>query len=308
MQLDNELAEQRGKGVAVFRERYYHGWVRGAIQIVHDEGIHGLYKGLLPSLIREAIYSGIRLGAYEPLKVALGATDPAHTPLWKKITAGATSDRQHHQYRGQPAAPPSGEIQRIAVKVQKKTRVSMLVSKIPVPVKAPMEGSGILALVGSEEPETRTPLPALEINRAGRDTHRDAGNARVGERAAILTAMQIPAYDHTKHTILNRGWMREGATLHITASMIAGFATAFSTSPVDVIKTRVMNQQVKGSGSSRGLVYGNALDCLVKTIRSEGIVGLYKGFFPNWMRIGPHTIITFFIFEQLRSAIGMQPV
>jgi len=31
------------------------------------------------------------LGAYEPLKVFLGATDPAHTPLWKKICAGATS-------------------------------------------------------------------------------------------------------------------------------------------------------------------------------------------------------------------------
>ena len=42
-------------------------------------------------MMREGSYSTIRLGAYEPLKWQLGATDPAHTPLWKKIVAGATS-------------------------------------------------------------------------------------------------------------------------------------------------------------------------------------------------------------------------
>lgn len=42
-------------------------------------------------MMREGSYSTIRLGAYEPLKVKLGATDIAHTPLWKKIVAGATS-------------------------------------------------------------------------------------------------------------------------------------------------------------------------------------------------------------------------
>ena len=46
---------------------------------------------LVASLLREGIYSTIRLGAYEPLKRALGATDPNNTPLWKKICAGAIS-------------------------------------------------------------------------------------------------------------------------------------------------------------------------------------------------------------------------
>ena len=40
--------------------------------------------------------------------------------------------------------------------------------------------------------------------------------------------------------------MSEGVPLHITASMLASFITAFTTSPVDVIKTRVMNQTGKG--------------------------------------------------------------
>lgn len=46
---------------------------------------------VFPSLLREGSYSTIRLGAYEPLKKCFGATDPAHTPLWKKICSGAIS-------------------------------------------------------------------------------------------------------------------------------------------------------------------------------------------------------------------------
>jgi hypothetical protein len=30
---------------------------------------------------------------------------------------------------------------------------------------------------------------------------------------------------------------------------------------------------------------------LLQTLKTEGLFGLYKGFVPNWLRIGPHTII-----------------
>ena len=46
---------------------------------------------ITPALIRECVYSGIRIGAYEPMKVLFGATDPAHTPVYKKLAAGASS-------------------------------------------------------------------------------------------------------------------------------------------------------------------------------------------------------------------------
>ncbi len=47
-------------------------------------------------MLREAVYSGIRIGAYEPMKVFLGATDPANTPVYKKLTAGALSGKLNH--------------------------------------------------------------------------------------------------------------------------------------------------------------------------------------------------------------------
>jgi hypothetical protein len=41
--------------------------------------------------MREAVYSSIRLGLYEPFKIMLGETDPKHTPLWMKFAAGSLS-------------------------------------------------------------------------------------------------------------------------------------------------------------------------------------------------------------------------
>ena len=67
----------------------------------------------------------------------------------------------------------------------------------------------------------------------------------------------------------------------------------------------------------------------VKTFKSEGMLGLYKGFLPQvrsvyarpcawrirsaarahppnqWLRIGPHTIVTFIVYEHLRHLAGV---
>ena len=67
------------------------------------------------------------------------------------------------------------------------------------------------------------------------------------QRAAIISATQVPTYDHTKHLLLNRGLFHEGLPLHVCSSMIAGFMAAVTSSPVDVIKTRIMNQKTAGT-------------------------------------------------------------
>jgi len=77
--------------------------------------------------------------------------------------------------------------------------------------------------------------------------------------------------------------------------MIAGFNAAVITSPVDVIKSRVMSQKIGINGEN--LTYSGTADYFVKIVKTEGLFGTL-GFFPNWMRIGPHTIVTFLVYEQ----------
>ena len=59
--------------------------------IYRNEGISCVYKGLCAAMIREVIYSSLRVGLYEPIKRMFGETDPAHTPFWKKLLSGATA-------------------------------------------------------------------------------------------------------------------------------------------------------------------------------------------------------------------------
>ena len=87
---------------------------------------------------------------------------------------------------------------------------------------------------------------------------------------------------------------------------MAGFVCATTTSPVDLVKARYMNQKFDVFG--KGALYNSMWDCLSKTIANEGFRGLYKGWLPNWLRIGPHTIITFVVLEQLRRIAGIAPV
>lgn len=47
-----------------------------------------------------------------------------------------------------------------------------------------------------------------------------------------------------------------------------------------------------------GNLYQGIFDCLLKTIRTEGFLAIYKGFLPHLARILPHTILTLSLAEQ----------
>lgn len=44
------------------------------------------------------------------------------------------------------------------------------------------------------------------------------------------------------------------------------------------------------------------MDCFRKSVVSEGPLSLWKGFWPNFGRIGPRVTIIFVIMEQMRHA------
>ena len=54
--------------------------------------------------------------------------------------------------------------------------------------------------------------------------------------------------------------------------------------------------------------YTGLVDCAVKTWRKEGIIGLYKGFGAQWLRMGPHTMLQLCIWETLRDKFGISSI
>lgn len=56
---------------------------------------------------------------------------------------------------------------------------------------------------------------------------------------------------------------------------------------------------VDTNASGKGSLYNGLLDALIKIFKTEGITGLYKGVFPTWMRITPHTVLCLVFYEEI---------
>jgi len=114
-------------------------------------------------------------------------------------------------------------------------------------------------------------------------------------RGALLTGTQLGVYDQSKTAVKEYLHLEDGVVAQVSAAMMSGLVTTTVTQPVDMIKTRMMNYKD---------LYQGPLDCLRKIVRSEGLKGLYKGWVPNYARLGPHTLLTLTVYEQLRSFVG----
>ncbi|KAG7261771.1 hypothetical protein CRUP_030843 [Coryphaenoides rupestris] len=92
------------------------------------------------------------------------------------------------------------------------------------------------------------------------------------QRAAIVVGVELPVYDITKKHLIGSGVMDDTILTHFISSFSCGLAGALASNPVDVVRTRMMNQRVL-SGAP---VYKGTVDGVMQTWRNEGFLALYK--------------------------------
>eukprot|EP01114_Cavostelium_apophysatum_P002865 TRINITY_DN12562_c0_g1_i1.p1 TRINITY_DN12562_c0_g1~~TRINITY_DN12562_c0_g1_i1.p1 ORF type:complete len:307 (-),score=35.96 TRINITY_DN12562_c0_g1_i1:12-932(-) len=114
-------------------------------------------------------------------------------------------------------------------------------------------------------------------------------------RASVLTSAQLSSYDHSKRFFLRHGYLNDDYTLHLTSSIISGLVTTTAANPVDIVKTRWMTDRS---------LYKSPMDVLIKTVRSEGMLALFKGWVPNYLRLGPHFLLSLPLNEYIRRQLG----
>ena len=143
------------------------------------------------------------------------------------------------------------------------------------------------------------------IARALREIAREPGGLYVGVgatvvRAALLTSAQLGSYDVIKNDLLVRRCelSRDAHTTHFAASLLASLVATTAADPPDVVKTRAMNDR---AGTS-SLAIARAV------LRSEGPLAFLKGWTASFTRIGPHTIISLVLIEQVRKVVGLAAI
>ena len=235
----------------------YTGTFDAFAKIVRREGLRSLYKGLSAALLRQATYTTTRLGTYtflnDKYKQETGKTPNLFVSMGLGVCAGITGS-----FVGNPS-----EISLIR-----------------------MTADGRLPLDQRRNYTSVVNAMSRIIREEGVATLWRGCIPTMG-RAAVVNAAQLSSYSQAKRLLLDSGHFKEGILMHFTASMISGFVTTVASMPVDIAKTRIQNMKIGADGSKE---YKGAIDVLVKVCKHEGVFALWKGFWPYYFRLGPHTV------------------
>lgn len=114
-------------------------------------------------------------------------------------------------------------------------------------------------------------------------------------RAMLLNCAQLASYDQVKGMLIASGYFRDNIGAHAMASTFSGLLATIVSMPMDIAKTRLQNMKPASPGAPAP--YKGTADVLLKTVRAEGALSLWKGFVPYYLRLGQHTIYAFLFFE-----------
>lgn len=243
----------------------YRGMLGTVGTIAKEEGLTSLWKGIVPGLHRQCLFGGLRIGLYEPVKdLYVGKDFVGDVPLSKKILAGLTT--------GALAIMIANPTDLVKVRLQAEGKL---------PAGVPKRYSGALNAYSTilRQEGVRALWTGLGPNVA---------------RNAIVNAAELASYDQVKQTILKIPGFTDNVLTHLLSGLGAGFFAVCIGSPVDVVKSRMM-----GDSSA----YKSTIDCFVKTLKNDGPLAFYKGFIPNFGRLGSWNVIMFLTLEQAKKVV-----
>lgn len=254
-----------------------------AREIYKMEGMRGFYRGVTAGVFRQSIYSTSRFGA-----------------------VGVLTQRFQ----------PSSLIERVPLTMAAGAFGSLLSSPADL-VMLRMQADG--RLPPEARRNYRNPFHAMgQIVAKGGVLSLWEGCGPNINRAMIVTTTQVVPYEYTKQFLLGQSYLplQNGLHVHTLASLVAGFVTVVIACPADVVRARIMNAGVMerlkfyaaDSVDCYGFTpkiakYNGSVDCVRQIIETEGPLGLYKGFWAYYARVGPYVISLFVFLEQYQKLL-----
>lgn len=251
-----------------FKELKYRGMIHALLRISREEGVKALYSGIKPALLRQATYGTIKIGIYYSLKNIL-IKNPHDETLLRSVVCGITA--------GVVASSIANPTDVLKVRMQAQNEV--------------YSKKGMVQCF-------------LDMYRSEGIKGLWRGVGPTAQRAAVVAGVELPVYDITKRNLIIADIIGDNIINHFVSSFVAGLTGAIASTPIDVVRTRLMNQRRLKTALIEGgraqVIYTSSLHCAIQTVQTEGFLALYKGFIPTWVRLGPWNIIFFIMYEQLK--------
>lgn len=242
----------------------YRGLVHGIYRVAADESPLALWRGVCPALVRQVSYTSMSFVLYEPVRNAVAGDLPKEDiPFWKRVASGGIAGGTSI-FLFNPAD---------VVKTQMQANRGAPLHMVQV-ARDVWSNGGITAMWRGWQPNVA--------------------------RSFVGNACELGCYDEFKIQLKKAG-VPDGPLAHVGASGGAGLVSAIFSSPLDVVKTRLMAQA--GGARSELIKYKGVVDCFLRMPREEGIASLYKGFTPLAFRKVAWTIVYFCSYEQALAVV-----
>ncbi|XP_077449223.1 solute carrier family 25 member 35 [Stigmatopora argus] len=264
MQLQGELKSHGTYQV------YYRNVFHAFYTIAKVDGVSGLQKGLVPGLWYQFFMNGVRLGSYAVIESSgYIHTDGRVSPL-KTIVAGATA--------GVVGAVMGSPVYLVKTHLQSQSTASIA--------------------VGHQYKHQGMSQALVAIYKMHGIQGLWRGASAAVPRVSVGSASQLSSFSYAKELVIDlKLFPKDSWLVALSAGMISSVAVVLAMTPFDVVSTRLYNQPVNQQG--KGLLYKGFTDCFSKTLKTEGLTGLYKGLGASYFRIGPHTILSLFFWNEL---------
>ena len=241
-------------------------------KITSQESPFALFKGLSAGIYRQMIYASLRIALFDYFVKSI-ASNPKDPRLIENIVSGIMSGAI-----GITVANPTDVI-----------KVRMIMNGQPTYVNGVM-----------------TPVERLYKNTLDcfiKSYQKDgiykgywAGWLPNVVRNSIVNPAELATYFYVKNLFLKHTSMPDNYILHIMCGFLAGFVASLFGNPIEVVRTRLMDDK-------KGEYKRSAFTAFSKILKNEGIFAFYKGWPLFLLRIGTFNTIVFFVLEKMRDLI-----
>ncbi|KAH7913445.1 mitochondrial carrier domain-containing protein [Hygrophoropsis aurantiaca] len=266
-------------------DRQYKGVWRSLVRMWREEGFKGYMRGNGINCLRIVPYSAVQFTTYEQLKKWFTAYGNKELDTPKRLASGALA--------GITSVCTTYPLDLV------RSRLSIATASIPIQLQ---DGS---QSASASKPHLSTSKADISMRGMTLKVMREEGGIRGLYRGLVPTAMGVApyvginfaAYEALRGAITPPG--QSSIARKLLCGALAGSISQTLTYPFDVLRRKM---QVTGMASGGlGYKYTGAIDALQTIIRTEGIQGLYRGLWPNLLKVAPSIATSFFTYEMVKE-------
>ncbi|EAU91139.1 hypothetical protein CC1G_03307 [Coprinopsis cinerea okayama7 len=296
----------------------YKGVWRSLVRMWREEGFRGFMRGNGINCIRIVPYSAVQFTTYEQLKKLFTAHGVKELDTPKRLAAGALA--------GITSVCSTYPLDLVRSRLSIATASINFTAPKPLPAGASAATSSIPSTSSpslssayhtsssarSAAPTSASAAVAGALKYSKRDltmwgmtlkVMREEGGVRALYRGLVTTAMGVApyvginfaAYEFLRGVITPPG--KSSVARKLSCGALAGSISQTLTYPFDVLRRKMQVTGMQGGN----IKYNGALDALRSILKVEGVQGLYRGLWPNLLKVAPSIATSFFTYELVKE-------